>query len=157
MIKFEPRGLQQVLVMPSTALVMWCLPLSIYHNLWDIMIARFILRVRRTDYIDGLMQERRNPIANAQELRLFFTNPSICCALNLPSAILQYTKTSNNYLSQWRPWFGRHWDCKAALSRRKSLLQSDYHSWGGCPWPSANQFQHGNEGKHPQHFWQSSR
>ena len=29
-------------------------------------------------HIDGLVQERRNPIANALELRLFCTNPSIC-------------------------------------------------------------------------------
>ena len=28
-------------------------------------------------YIDGLVQERRNPIANALELRLSCTNPSI--------------------------------------------------------------------------------
>ena len=30
------------------------------------------------DHIDGLMQERRNSIANALELQLSYTNPSIC-------------------------------------------------------------------------------
>ena len=29
-------------------------------------------------HIDGLVQERRNSIANALELRLSYTNPSIC-------------------------------------------------------------------------------
>ena len=39
-------------------------------------------------HIDGLMQERRNSIANALELRLSYTNPSICAfclALATPS------------------------------------------------------------------------
>ena len=31
----------------------------------------------RDDYFDGLVQERRNSIANALELRLSCTNPSI--------------------------------------------------------------------------------
>ena len=36
----------------------------------------------RDIYIDGLVQERRNSIANALELRLSCTNPSICCPGN---------------------------------------------------------------------------
>ena len=32
-------------------------------------------------YIDGLEQERNNPIANALELRLSCTNPSICTSM----------------------------------------------------------------------------
>ena len=31
------------------------------------------------EYIDGLAQERRNPIANALDLRLSCTHPSILC------------------------------------------------------------------------------
>ena len=31
------------------------------------------------EYIDGLVQERRNSIADALELRLSCTNPSRCC------------------------------------------------------------------------------
>ena len=38
--------------------------------------------VEDKDYIDALVQERRNSIANALELRLSRTNPSICCKFN---------------------------------------------------------------------------
>ena len=37
--------------------------------------------IRRNLHIDGLMQERRNSIANALELRLSCTNPSRCAKL----------------------------------------------------------------------------
>ena len=39
--------------------------------------------VSHVDIIDGLMQERRNSIANALELRLSCTNPSIIRYLDL--------------------------------------------------------------------------
>ena len=32
-------------------------------------------------YIDGLVQERRNPLANALELHVYCTNPSICLGI----------------------------------------------------------------------------
>ena len=35
--------------------------------------------IRSNDDIDSLVQESRNSIANALELRLSCTNPSICC------------------------------------------------------------------------------
>ena len=34
------------------------------------------LRQGYQQHIDGLVQERRNSVANAQELRIFCTNPS---------------------------------------------------------------------------------
>ena len=37
--------------------------------------------VRYNEHFGGLMQERRNSIANALELRLSYTNPSILSAL----------------------------------------------------------------------------
>ena len=37
----------------------------------------------QTPYLDGLAQERRNSIANALELCLSCTNPSICCLRSL--------------------------------------------------------------------------
>ena len=41
-------------------------------------------------YIDGLVQERRNSIANALELRLSFTNSSICSASGSLSSMRKY-------------------------------------------------------------------
>ena len=38
-------------------------------------------------YLDGLVQERRNSIANALELRLSCTNPSLC-SLSVASCLL---------------------------------------------------------------------
>ena len=34
--------------------------------------------IHNTAHIDGLVQERRNTIANALQLRLSCTNPSVC-------------------------------------------------------------------------------
>ena len=44
-------------------------------------------------YIDGLVQERRNSIANALELHLSFTNPSTWCHLRVMAS--QITSSSN--------------------------------------------------------------
>ena len=38
-------------------------------------------------WFDGLVQERRNSIANAMELRLSCTNPSICTLFQDPSSL----------------------------------------------------------------------
>ena len=43
------------------------------------------------EYINELVQERRNSIANAQELRLSCTNPSICMLKNIAPKILNWT------------------------------------------------------------------
>ena len=49
--------------------------------------------------IDGLVQERRNSIANAMELRLSYTNPSICVTrpqgVDISPLWWSYRKTSN--------------------------------------------------------------
>ena len=56
-------------------------------------ITRDVFRYSSNDglYFDGLMQERRNPIANALELRLSCTNPSsnlhTCCQIMLWSTV----------------------------------------------------------------------
>ena len=41
--------------------------------------AHIDLVLNQTDHIDGLMQERRNSIVDALELRLSGTNPSTSC------------------------------------------------------------------------------
>ena len=41
----------------------------------------------KEDHSDGLVHERRNSIANALELRLSCTNPSICIAYLIHSII----------------------------------------------------------------------
>ena len=38
----------------------------------------FVVTLGTVHHFDGLVQERRNSIANALELRLSCTNPSIC-------------------------------------------------------------------------------
>ena len=38
-------------------------------------------------YVDGLVQERRNSIANALDLRLSYTNPSICSIHSMPGSV----------------------------------------------------------------------
>ena len=40
------------------------------------------------DHFDELVQERRNPISNALELRLSSTNPSIYCYFLLPISVI---------------------------------------------------------------------
>ena len=63
-------------------------------------------------YIDWLVQERRNPIANAPELRLSCTNPSI--SLLVWVLLYQPTKYTIKFaicaslegiLSSWLPWW----------------------------------------------------
>ena len=55
-------------------------------------------------HIGGLVQEKRNSIANALELRLFCTNPSIIytgtltCWLNIPKSTCQQGLLTNGYL-----------------------------------------------------------
>ena len=61
-------------------------------------------------YIDGLMQERRNSIANALELRRSCTNPSTCacvymlCAMwqiyTLPFSVIDVTMLPNQHIYQ---------------------------------------------------------
>ena len=50
-------------------------------------------------HIDGLMQERRNSIAKALELRLSCTNLSLWCAVAVPSDTIVY-QCSKQYLLQ---------------------------------------------------------
>ena len=40
--------------------------------------ALYVVLLVEIEHLDGLIQERRNSIANALELRLSCTNPSIC-------------------------------------------------------------------------------
>ena len=47
-------------------------------------------------YIDGLVQERRNPIANALVLRLSCTNPSIYETLSQDGQIMAKESWPNN-------------------------------------------------------------
>ena len=47
-------------------------------------LAEPIMTLFQDVYIYGLMQERLNSIANALELRLSCTNPSIYASLNVP-------------------------------------------------------------------------
>ena len=42
------------------------------------MISNLVNQINCLNYIDGLVQERRRSIANALELRLSCTNPTIC-------------------------------------------------------------------------------
>ena len=51
-------------------------------------------------YINGLVQEKCNSIANALDLRLSCTNPLICCLLTLAEIILTETETTGS-------WFNR--------------------------------------------------
>ena len=53
---------------------------QVYWSIRLLVHASVCLAVRSwcVSYFDGLMQERRNSIANALKLRLFCTNPSIC-------------------------------------------------------------------------------
>ena len=48
----------------------WLMTTPVLHGDWCLW--------RLIDHIDGLVQERRNSIANALELRLYCTNPLIC-------------------------------------------------------------------------------
>ena len=58
----------------------WCLLICWWFCLS--FISWFIV-INAEDYLDGLVQERRNSSALAMELRLSYTNPSICLnALN---------------------------------------------------------------------------
>ena len=54
----------------------WNYSISYLHGMWNTVIYWPI----GLDYIDGLVQERRNSIVNALELRLSCTNPSIYSA-----------------------------------------------------------------------------
>ena len=53
--------------------------------------------ILKQQYIDELVQERRNSIANALQLRLSCTKPSICClsytANNMPADNLATLKS----------------------------------------------------------------
>ena len=71
-------------------------------------------------HIDGLVQERRNSIANALELRLSCTNPSIC-------GILQVCPT----MAVWSIWnlltvmylACQQWQCRADVCHVSVLAQ----------------------------------
>ena len=49
-----------------------------WHQTGDKPLQESIMTQLTNTYIDGLVQERRNSIANALDLRLSCTNPSIC-------------------------------------------------------------------------------
>ena len=61
------------------------------------------------DHFDGLVQERHNSIANALELRLSCTNPSICvCPLQLTCCrCLKWTQPSPSLLLPYSQSFWR--------------------------------------------------
>ena len=56
------------------------------NNLWygDGLVSKTTSAMFMQYHIDGLMQEKRNSIANALELRLSCTNPSICNIVYVP-------------------------------------------------------------------------
>ena len=80
--------------------------------------------LKTIQHIDGLMQERRNPIANTLELRLSCTNPSICasCDVFMPpdAPILQQSSAHNN----WHVLLSRSiWPALYAASNHLSYYQ----------------------------------
>ena len=54
-----------------------------------------------SDYFDGLVQERRNSIANALELRLSCTNPSTCNFQRLLTYVFVICRSSPKHSPQY--------------------------------------------------------
>ena len=79
--------------------------MTIHRILWDVItypcLRYLILAPLDSLHIDGLMQERRNSIAYALELRLSCTNPSIYRADSRFTPSQWDTSLQSNVVSQW--------------------------------------------------------
>ena len=93
-----------------TSLLCWCIK----------MILLTWVSISTKLHIDGLVQERCNSIANALELRLSCTNPSICAALEINHELL----TKFDYFNCW-PFTLHMTDYINSLTPRRS----GYDKW----------------------------
>ena len=95
-------------VFSSLRVLIWTVNLSTCSNMWSLLVVV-------NQHIEGSIQERRNSITNASELRLSCTNPSI---LNLWENLYIWICILN------RSW---HWDItdtwKSSLKRKCTRVE----------------------------------
>ena len=94
--------------------------------------------VRSQQYIDGLVQERRNSIANALELRFSCTNPSICLQPMIFAITLMTLKSHFLCRTNVKRRWSRIWVCSPgrwtsvqipSLSSENSCSNCAHVSW----------------------------
>ena len=95
LLKILFRQLVQILINRSVTILWWACTKQFFLNFASLNLMLFMFIAwdskprtsQSNNYIDGLVQERRNSIANALELRVSCTNPSTwshCCVSDMP-------------------------------------------------------------------------